>query len=134
MADLPHMKLPRREREIVEALHRLGGEASVKQVRDALVDPPGYSATRAMLNLLVEKGVAVTRQEGKRYLYRTVTPTHKVGQSALQSLVRTFFGSTPTDAVAALIDGSAGTLSADDFRKLRLMIDDAEKRAASRKE
>jgi BlaI family penicillinase repressor len=128
-----HLHLARRERQIVEALYRLGGEASVADVRAALADPPGYSAVRAVLNLLVRKGLATTRHQGKRYLYRALAPKHKVRQSALRGLVQTFFGSTPLDAVAALIDGSAGKLSADDLRRLRQMIDDAEQSTTSTK-
>lgn len=120
------LELGRRERQIVEALYRLG-EASVAQVRDDIPDPPSYSAVRAMLNLLVQKGVAASRQEGKRYLYRAVHSKQKVRLSALRNLVRTFFGSTPADAVAALIDGSAGKLSGDDLRRVRELIERAER-------
>ncbi|MDB5910751.1 MAG: copY 1 [Massilia sp.] len=125
MAESSHSQLGRRERQIVETLYRLG-EASVAQVRAELADPPSYSGVRAMLNLLVGKGLAAARQEGKRYLYRAVASKQKVRQSALRSLVRTFFGSAPLDAVAALLDGSAGKLSADDLRRVRELIDKAE--------
>lgn len=120
-----HQRLGRRERQITEVLYRLG-EAPVSAVRAELHDPPSYSAVRAMLNLLVRKGVAAARPQGKRLLYRAVAPKHKVRQSALRSLVRTFFGGAPLDAAAALIDGSAGRLSAEDLRRLREMIERAE--------
>src|SRR3954452_17894721 len=115
----------KRERQHIEARDRLG-EASVAQVRAELSEPPSYSAVRAMLNLLLRKELAVVRHEGKRYLYRPAAPKHKVRRSALRNLVRTFFGSAPVDAVAALIDGSAGKLSADDLQRLRDLIDRAE--------
>lgn len=120
------LELGRRERQIVEALYRLG-EASVAQVRAEIPEPPSYSAVRGMLNLLVQKGVATSRQEGKRYLYRAVASKRKVRLSAMRNLVRTFFGSTPVDAVAALIDGSAGKLSAEDLRRVRQLIEQAER-------
>jgi BlaI family transcriptional regulator, penicillinase repressor len=119
------LQLGKRERQIVEALYRLG-EASVAQVLAELPDPPSYSAVRAMLNLLVRKQVVVVRQEGKRYLYRAAAPKDKVRRSALRGLVRTFFGSAPVDAVAALLDGSAGKLSSDDLRRVRDLIGKAE--------
>lgn len=125
MAKSSELELGRRERQIVEILYRLG-EASVAQVRAELTDPPTYSGVRAMLNLLAGKGLVTSRQEGKRYLYRAVASKQKVRQSALRSLVRTFFGSAPLDAVAALLDGSAGKLSADDLRRARELIDKAE--------
>lgn len=120
------LEMGKRERQIVEALYRLG-EAPVAQVRAELADPPSYSAVRAMLNLLVRKQVVAARQEGKRFLYRAVSSKAKVRQSALKNIVRTFFGSAPVDAVAALLDGSAGKLSADDLKRVRELIDEAEK-------
>ena len=77
------LQMGKRERQIIEALYRLG-EASVAQVRAELDDPPSYSAVRAMLNLLLRKELAVVRQDGKRYLYRPAAPRHKVRRSALR--------------------------------------------------
>lgn len=128
MSDRAPLDLGKRERQLTEALYRLG-EASVAQVRAELPDPPSYSAVRAMLNLLVQKRVATVRQEGKRYLYRPVRSKTVVRRSALRNLVRTFFGSAPADAAAALIDGSAGRLSDADLRRLREMIEQAERGA-----
>lgn len=129
MSDETPLNLGRREREIVEALYRLG-EAPVAAVRAELAEPPSYSAVRAMLNLLVGKRILAVRQEGKRYLYRPLSPKEKVRRSALTSLVRTFFGSAPVDAVAALLGGSAGKLSAHDLQRVRDLIDEAERRDA----
>ena len=126
LAGEPPLQLGKRERQIVETLYRLG-EASVAQVRSALPDPPSYSAVRGMLNLLVEKKLVVFRQDGKRYLYRPAAPKERVGRSALKSLVRNFFGGEPVDAVAALLDGSAGKLSAEDIERIQKMIREAPK-------
>jgi len=124
------LQVGKRERQILEVLYRLG-EAPVAQVRAELADPPTYSAVRGMLNLLVRKQLATTRQNGKRYLYRPAESKAKVRRSALRNIVRTFFGSAPVDAVAALLDGSAGPLSAEDLRRVREMIDGAEKDESS---
>ena len=80
-----------------------------------------------MLNLLVSKNIASTREEGRKYLYRAVAPKQRTGVSALRNLVRTFFAGVPVDAVAALLDGSAGKLTDDDLRDIRKMIEKAEK-------
>jgi len=125
------LELGRRERQIVEILYRLG-EASVAQVRDELSDPPTYSAVRGMLNLLVGKKLIVARQDGKRYLYRAVASKQRIGISALKSLVRTFFSDVPADAVAALLDGSAGKLTDDDLRTIRELIEKAERGRSTR--
>jgi BlaI family penicillinase repressor len=119
------LQLGRRERQIVEALYRLG-PASVAEVRHALPDPPSYSAVRGMLNLLVDKRLVTFQQQGKRYLYRPVAPRGKVRRQALRNLVRTFFGGQPLDAVAALLDGSAGRLAPADLERLKQHIDPAE--------
>src|SRR5579862_2771647 len=100
MAESQSLHLGRRERQIVEAVYRLG-EAAVADVRQALPDPPTYSAVRAMLNLLVAKKVLAYRQDGKRFLYRPVASKAKTGRAALRELVRNFFGNQPLDAVAA---------------------------------
>jgi predicted transcriptional regulator len=121
------LHLSKRERQTLEALYRLGADASVTDVQAALPDAPSYSAVRAMLNLLVKKQMATSRQDGKRYLYRPVASKDKVRRSALKNLVRTFFGSAPVDAVAALLDGSAGKLTQDDLQRLRDLIDRADR-------
>ena len=118
--------LGKRERQIVEILYRLG-EAPVSAVRNELPDPPSYSAVRAMLNLLTRKQVLAVRHQGKRYLYKPISSKQVVRRSALKNLVRTFFGSAPADAVAALLDGSAGKLTPDDLTRIRKLIDDAER-------
>jgi predicted transcriptional regulator len=124
------LHLSKRERQIVESLYRRG-EASVSEVLADLPDPPSYSAVRALLNGMVRKRLATTRQDGKRYLYRPVAPKEKVRRSALKNLVRTFFAGTPADAVAALLDGSAGQLTPDDLHRIRGLIDQAETRKNS---
>jgi len=119
------LHLSKRERQVTESLYRLG-EAAVADVLADLPDPPSYSAVRAILNLLVKKNLATTRQDGKRYLYRPIPAKDKVRRSALKNLVRTFFGGTPADAVAALLDGSAGKLSPEDLQRIRDLIDQAD--------
>ena len=120
------LEMGKRERQIVEAVYRLG-EASVAEVRSAISEPPSYSAVRAMLNILVGKRVLTSRQDGRRYVYRPVKSKEKVRRSALRSLVRTFFGGAPVDAVAALLEESAGSLTADDLQRIKRLIEDAER-------
>jgi predicted transcriptional regulator len=115
-------ELAKRERQIVEAVYRLG-EAAVAEVRSELPDPPSYSTVRAMLGLLVDKGALRFRRDGKRYVYRPAIPREKVRASALRSLVATFFGGRATDAVAALLEISASELTDDDLQRMRLLIE-----------
>lgn len=120
------LELGRRERQIVETVVKLG-EASVADVRANLVDPPSYSAVRAMLGLLVEKKWLKYRQDGKRYLYRPAAGREKSQKRAVSRLLETFFAGSPTDALAALLDSSAADLSDDEYQRMVKMIELARK-------
>ena len=97
-------KLSRREREIMDVLLELGDEASAEEIREKLPDPPSYSAVRAMLVKLEAKGIIRHKEKGLRYVYSPTTPRSAARRSALQRLVRVFFGGSPGDAVTALLD------------------------------
>ncbi len=119
-------QLGRRERQIVEALYRLG-KASVAQVRASLPDPPTYSAVRGMLNLLEEKGHVKHKRDGIRYVYLPAVKPATARQSALRHLVSTFFEGSPTAAAAALLEMSAKSLSAEERQHLAALIAQCEK-------
>jgi BlaI family penicillinase repressor len=126
MADSSPLDLGKRERQIVEAVYRLG-EASVAQVRDSIADPPSYSAVRAILMTLVEKNVLCFRQQGKKYLYRGAASHKSASRSALRRLLKTFFDGQPANAVAALLDVSANSLTAEELDRMRTLIEHARK-------
>ena len=96
-------KLPRREQEVVDVLFTVGEDASVEDVRARLSDPPSYSAVRAMLARLEAKGYVRRREEGLRYLYSPTGQRSAAQRTALQRLVRVFFGGSPGHAVTALL-------------------------------
>jgi BlaI family transcriptional regulator, penicillinase repressor len=116
--------LAKRERQIVEAVYRLG-EAPVSAVAAELSDPPSYSAVRAMLGMLVQKGVLAYRREGKRYLYRAVASKEKAQKSVLRRLLATLFGGRASDAMVALLDVASESLSKEDLEDLQTLIDQA---------
>ncbi|WP_010582324.1 BlaI/MecI/CopY family transcriptional regulator [Schlesneria paludicola] len=116
------LELGKRERQLVEAVYRLG-EASVAQVLAELTDPPSYSSVRAMLSILVEKKILRQRHEGKRYLYRPATSRETARRSAFHQLLRTFFSGEPTAALATLLDLSAGQLTTDDLDRMKQLIE-----------
>jgi predicted transcriptional regulator len=97
--------LSRREREIMDALLELGDEATAEEIRGKLPDPPSYSAVRAMLVKLEAKGVIRHKERGLKYVYSPIASRSTARRSALQRLVRVFFGGSRGDAVAALLDG-----------------------------
>jgi predicted transcriptional regulator len=116
--------MSRRERQIMEILYRRG-QASVSEVRAAMNDAPSYSAVRAMLRVLKDKGHVKHQAEGLKYMYRPVVNREKAKRSALKSLVDTFFNDRPDEVVAALLDVSSRRLTAEELDRMAAMIDEA---------
>ncbi len=98
-----HHQHSRRERQIMDILHARG-EATAADVLAALPEPPSYSAVRAMLRILEEKGAIKHREDGPRYIFMPRESREKASRSALQRVVQTFFDGSLADAVAALVD------------------------------
>ena len=108
--------LSRRERQIMDVLFALG-QATVSDVLERIPDPPSYSAVRATMRVLEEKGHVEHLQDGPRYLYRPVVPQESARSAALKHLVRTFFGGSSELAAAALL-GVNRRLTEADLRRL----------------
>ncbi len=122
---LPH--LSRRERQIMDVIYEKGA-ASAADVQELLPDPPSYSAVRALLRILEEKGHLRHRNEGPRYIFEPVVPLDTAKTSALQRLLRTFFDGRTDDAVAALLDLSGQDLSDDELGRIERLIEDAKRK------
>jgi predicted transcriptional regulator len=114
--------LSRRERQIMDVLYAKGA-ATAAEIRDALTDAPGYSAVRALLRILEDKGHVRHEQQGPRYVYFPQVSKERARRSALKRLVSTFFGGSAAQAAAALIDSEA--LSRDEVARLREMLERA---------
>lgn len=99
----PPDTLPRREREILNVIFAADRPVSADEIRAGLSNPPSYSAVRAMLAKLEAKGYVRHREEGLRYLYAPTTPRTSARKTALQQLVRVFFGGSAGEAAAALL-------------------------------
>lgn len=119
-------KLSRRERECLDALYQRG-EGTVSEVSESLVDPPSYSAVRATLNMLVEKGQAVYKQDGPRYVYVPAVPADTARNAAVSHLVTTFFGGSHEEAMVALLEMSDTKLSREELERLARRIQNARK-------
>src|SRR4051812_33331225 len=118
------VQLSRRERQIMDVIYRRG-RATAAEVLQDLPDPPSYSAVRALLRLLEEKGHAHHEQDGPRYVYLPTVNRERARRSALTHVVRTFFDGSATDAVAALLDGDA--LEGAELDRLSALIEQARK-------
>ena len=119
----PILELSRRERQIMDVLYRRGA-ASVAEVMEDMPDPPSYSAVRAMLRLLEEKGHVRHEQDGPRYMFLPIVNRDRARKSALTHVVRTFFDGSATEAVAALLN-DGGKLSDAELDRLSAMIEQA---------
>lgn len=118
--------LSRREREIMDILYRRG-RASSAEVREELPDPPSYSAVRALLRIMEEKGHLTHAKEGAKYVYRPLKARRHVARSALERVINTFFQNSTEAAVAALLEMREGELSQDELDRIARMIDNAKK-------
>ena len=126
MAEKKQPSLSRRERQIMEIVYGLRS-ATAADVLEGMPDPPSYSAVRAMLRILEDKGHLTHRHDGPRYVYSPVVPRTAARQSALRQLVKTFFDGSATQAVAALLDMSDSRLSADEADQLATLIEKAKR-------
>ena len=119
-------QLSRRERQIMDVVYRLG-KASVTDVLERLPDPPSYSAVRALMRILEEKGHLTHRQEGQSYIYRPSQARAKAGQSALRRVLRTFFSGSIQEALASHLADSDAKQTPEELEKLAALIRKARK-------
>ena len=96
-------KLSRRERQILDILYERG-RATAAEILASLPDPPGYSAARALLRVLEDKGHVKHEADGPRYVFSPTIPRARARRSALKHLLQTFFDDSAGDAVATLLD------------------------------
>jgi BlaI family penicillinase repressor len=116
-------KLPRREREILNAVFALSNRASAEAIRERLTSPPSYSAVRAMLVRLENKGYLRHQEDGRRYIYSATTSPGAAKRAALRQYLRTFFGGSLSEMMTALVRQESWT--DDELDALRAEIDRA---------
>ena len=121
-----HTQLGNRERQIMEVAYRLG-RATVADVRAELEDPPSYSAVRAMMRILEEKGHLRHLQDGPRYVYLPVVSGAQARRSILKDVVRRLFDNSTEKAVAALLESSSARMTDDELERLSRLIATARK-------
>jgi predicted transcriptional regulator len=118
--------LSRRERQILDILYARG-RATASEIQAALPDPPSYSATRALLKVLENKGHARHTEDAGRYVYVPRVGREKARAAALKHLLQTFFEGSAADAAAALVNGSAARLRPEELDRLEALIAQARK-------
>ena len=115
-------ELSKRERQIMEVIYRRRS-ASVKEVLQAIPSPPSYSAVRAMLNILEEKGFLKHRKEGRKYIYSPTIPHKRAMRSAVKQLLQTYFNNSIEEAVGALVEIDSKNLTDAEFDRLAELIE-----------
>ncbi|HRI53876.1 MAG TPA: BlaI/MecI/CopY family transcriptional regulator [Pseudomonadota bacterium] len=118
--------LSRRERQIMDILYK-EGRATAAEVLERMPDPPSYSAVRAMLRILEEKGHIGHKQDGPRYVFVPTVGRDTARRSALRHLLHTFFDNSAEKAMAALLDESQDKLSGEELDRLADLIAQAKK-------
>lgn len=116
----------------MEVIYR-AGKASAKDVQERMPDPPSYSAVRAMLAILVEKGVLKTEKSGRMLVYTSVVARPKATRLALRRLLRTFFDDSPEKLVASLLDPDEQNLSDDEIARIHRLIDEQARKPPRKK-
>jgi predicted transcriptional regulator len=127
MARKDEPQLSRRERQIMEIVYRKGS-ATAAEVHEEMADRPSYSAVRALLRVLEEKGHLRHRQDGPRYVFSPTVPRDRARRSALQRVVGTFFAGSVSDAVAALLDLESARLDDDELERLSTLVAEAQQK------
>ncbi len=118
--------LSRRERQMMDILYTRG-RASASEILEALPDPPSYSAVRAKLRVLEEKGHVRHQEQALRYVYLPIVPRDKARQSALRHMLATFFDNSTEQAITALLTLKGGGLARDKLDRLSALIEKAKR-------
>ena len=116
--------LSRREREMMNIIFARG-RATAAEVMEGMADPPSYSAVRATLRVLEQKGPLRHHHDGTRYVYLPTVARDKVRNSALDQLLTTFFDGSAANVVATLLERQKGKLTDDELDRLSHLIDEA---------
>ncbi len=126
MSELLSSGLSKRERQIMEAVFGRK-RATASEVREAVPKPPSYSAVRATLQVLVDKGLLTYRREGRRYLYAPTISRRRAGLSAARHLLSTYFENSIAAALTAMLRADRKKLADADYKRLLALIREAER-------
>ena len=119
-------QLSRRERQIMEIVYQQG-RVTAAEVRERMPEAPSYSAVRAMLRILEDKGHLRHEQEGPRYVFLPTVTHEEASETALRRLVRTFFADSPEGAMAALLELEGDRLDEEALARIAARIREAQR-------
>jgi predicted transcriptional regulator len=122
----PETELSRRERQILDVLYRLG-KASAAEIREALSNPPTYTAVRTHLANLQEKGQVEVESDGVRYIYEPTVPRQEMAATMIDNVMKNFFENKIELVVTTLINREESQISQDQLDRLARIIEEARK-------
>jgi predicted transcriptional regulator len=120
------LQLSRRERQIMDALYRLG-RASAAEVHAGVPNPPSYTAIRTHLTLLEEKNLVKHESDGTRFIYTPVVSREEMGEQAIEGVLKTFFNDSIDLVITALMKRPKSQLSEEQIGRLETLIEKARK-------
>lgn len=119
-------RLSRRQRQIMDIIYQRS-QATAAEVMEAMEDPPSYSAVRALLAVLVDRGLLKIERDGPRYVYRPARSRTQAGRSAIAHVIHTFFEGSVGNAVAALLEDRDTRLAPEELERLQKLVEQARK-------
>jgi BlaI family penicillinase repressor len=119
-----HPDLTRRESQIMDILYRRR-RATVEDIRGELPDASSPSSVRKLLEIMIDRGLIGREYDGPRFVYFPAVKPEDASRSALKKVLRTFFNDSPGPAIAALIDIHRAPISAEEYRRLRALLEKA---------
>ena len=123
--------LSRRERQIMDVLHRQG-RATVAEVLSELTGEPAYSTVRAQLRVLEEKGHVRHEEEQLRYVYLPAQSHRVASRSALKHVLDTFFQGSPEQVVEALLGKDGSGVSREELDRIADLVERAARESRRR--
>jgi BlaI family transcriptional regulator, penicillinase repressor len=124
----PLTQLSRRERQIMDIVYSRGKVTS-EEVLKAMIDAPSYSAVRALMRILADKGLLKHRRVGMRYVFEPVITAGKVRMSALVRLVHSLFDNSAATVMATLLSSDELKISPEELKQLKTLINEKEAKA-----
>ncbi len=119
-------RVSRRERQILDVLFRRG-EATAAEIQAELQDAPSYSAVRALLRIMEEKGHVRHREDGPRYVYMPAVAPEAARRSALRHVLDTFFEGSAAGAMAAMLGDEGIRVSKEELARMEALLRSAKK-------
>ena len=103
------------------------GEATSREVREALARPLALTTVATLLSRLEKKGVLDHRRRGRAHVFRPTVTRSEVRRSMVRELAENLFEGKPSQIVSHLLLSTS--LDPDEVRYMRQALDQAVQRS-----